>query len=104
VADPISPFCTFGRQHSAACADRVRRADHALLLCRQANEVISDLEKNQVNRFDQMDLLSPPADENLLAFWWSVQRACGVEYRRMARIFWTRCKHGKTSAGQGNGP
>jgi len=98
------PFCTWAHQHSAECADRVRRAHHAMELVHQALVTVEELKKNRVPRFAQLDLLAPAADEEMIAFWWSVYRACGVEFRRMERIFWKRCKHGKTQAGQGNGP
>jgi len=96
--------CTFGYQHQGRCSQRVRRADNAMQLCHQAGETVRALEKTRARRFEQLDLLSPAADEELISFWWSVHRACGVEYRRMARIFWTRCPHGNSPGGQGNEP
>lgn len=93
-------FCTAGYQHSEQCASRVRRADNAMALVHQALVTVSALERYRVTRFEQMDIFSPPANEELIAFWWGVHRACGVEYRRMIRIFWTRCPH----HGRGNEP
>jgi len=100
----IPSYCTFGHQHSAACIERVRRADLAMQLCHHAGETARALEKKRAPRFAQLDLLALPVDQDVIDFWWSVHRACGVEYRRMSRIFWTRCPHGPTRSGQGNEP
>lgn len=96
-------FCTLAYQHSEQCAARVQRADDAMELVHQALETVFALKRNRVARFDQMDLFSPGADDDLIAFWWGVHRACGVEFRRHLNIFWTRCPH-KSSHGRGNGP
>ncbi|WP_442247228.1 hypothetical protein ACS0OQ_11165 [Stenotrophomonas riyadhensis] len=96
-------FCTLGYQHGDQCAARVARADHAMELVHQALETVFALKRNRVARFEQMDLFSQASDDELIAFWWGVHRACGVEFRRLLNIFWTRCPH-KSSHGRGNEP
>lgn len=96
-------FCTLRHQHGEQCASRVRRADDAMELVHQALETVFALKRDRVARFEQMDLFAQASDDELIAFWWGVHRACGVEFRRLLNIFWTRCPH-KSSNGRGNEP
>lgn len=84
-------MCDFIHQEGA-CVARAARAEHAVALFCQARDVAFDLERQQ--RIDQLDLFAPPpVDQAVIDFWWSVYRACAVEYRRLERLFWTRCPH-----------
>lgn len=94
------PFCTLGEgsQHSPACHRRVVMANHAMELCHQAVVTLDALKRSHVARYEQLDLLSEPVSDELIAVWWGVHRACGQEYRRLVALFWKRCPHGQEQA------
>jgi len=79
--------------HEGACSVRAARANHAAELCHEAVEAVRELERQQRAQSDALDLFAPPVDPDAIDFWWGVHRACGDEYRRLSRLFWTRCHH-----------
>ena len=75
------------------CVARAERANRAFGHCSDALDVIFSLEKQQRDQVDQLDLWQPPVDQAVIDFWWTVHAACGAEYRRVSKLFWTRCQH-----------
>lgn len=84
--------CTYGR-HQGVCSRRAARASHALELCHQSLQVVQGLESQSVDA-DQLDLFQSAVSVEL-DFWWGVHAACGREFRRLDRVFWRACKHGR---------
>lgn len=80
--------CNF-MEHQGACTHRAERVEFISELVHQALERANALERAERS----CDLFAPVGLPGERQFWWGVHRACGIEYRRLERLFWRRCEH-----------
>lgn len=87
-------MCNWMHQEGG-CIARAERAMHAFSLCCRAGDTIRELERKRREQqgAESLDLFAQPVEQEAIDFWWTVHKACGQEYRRIAKLFWTRCQH-----------
>jgi hypothetical protein len=84
--------------HQGDCSSRVGRANQAMHRMYEAADKLKSLLVYTPQPMENLDLFVPIPTAEEQAMWLSIREACAKEYRRLDKLFWTRCTHAEPSA------